>query len=236
MFRLALCENESIFYEAQEKVCRAILEKMHVEYQISVFTNSIDFIAAFITQNQRFDMILLDIVMDGVDGMELARLIRQSDQDVAIVFITSHNNFALQGYDVKALHYLMKPVDSQMLEKLINSVYTEKFFNSVLTIKSGEQHIRIPIKEIVCMEITGRRVEVSLMDGIVYYSGKLTDILNDLPKGIFIRCHQAFAVNIKNIRELSRRNATAVNGKQIPVSRTFWNNIKNAFLAQMDVN
>jgi len=179
-------------------------------------------------------MILLDIVMDGVDGIGLARKIREVDGDTAIVFITSYREYALQGYDVKALHYLMKPVDTQLLETLVRSVYTEKFLVNVLTIKSGEYHIRIPIKEIVCMEIAGRRVEVSLIDGIVYYSGKLTDILNKMPEGVFIRCHQAFAINIGNIRELTRRNAIAVNGKEIPVSRTFWDNTKSAFLRQMD--
>jgi DNA-binding LytR/AlgR family response regulator len=182
-------------------------------------------------------MILLDIVMDGVDGMELARTIRQIDETVAIVFITSHEKYALQGYDVKALHFLMKPPDPQLLENLIKSVYTEiSRVNSqvnFLTIKSGDHRIRVPIKDIVSMEISKRRVEVSLIDGIVYYSGKLTDLLDELPKGFFIRCHQAFAINIANIKELNRRNAIAINGKEIPVSRTFWNDTKAAFLKQL---
>ena len=236
MFQLALCEDKPVFSNAQKEACRKILEAQSIEHEISVFANGTDFISAFIDQKRRFDMILLDIVMDGVDGIELARMIRQHDKDAAIVFITSYDKFAILGYDVKALHYLMKPVDTQKLENLIKSVYTEKYVINVLTIKYGEQHIRVPIREIVCLETTGRRVEVSLMDGIVYYSGKLTDILGELPKGLFIRCHQAFAINIENIRELNRRCAIAVNGKEIPVSRTFWNNTKTAFLKQLDAN
>jgi len=236
MFQIAICEDKSVFSDSQMNACRTIMEKLNVEYRLSVFTNSADFIAALVTKQQRYDMILLDIVMDGVNGIELAQRIRQVDEDAAIIFITSYEKYAIQGYDVKALHYLMKSADTQLLENLIKLVYAEKHLVDVLTIKSGDHYIRIPIKEIVCMEITGRRVEVSLKDGMVYYSGKLTDILDELPKELFIRCHQAFAVNIGNIRELSRRNAIAINGKEIPVSRTFWNNTKAAFLGQMSAN
>ena len=234
MFRLAICDDQCIFSDTQARACHSIFEKLNIENKISVFTKSADFIAAFVTQHKRFDMILLDIVMDGVDGMELARTIRQIDETVAIVFITSHEKYALQGYDVKALHFLMKPPDFQLLENLIKSVYLENLQVNFLTIKSGDHHIRVPIKDIISMEISKRRVEVSLIDGIVYYSGKLTDILDELPKGFFIRCHQAFAINIANIKELTRRNAIAVNGKEIPVSRTFWNDTKTAFLRQLN--
>ena len=236
MFKIALCEDQRIISDAHVSVCQKVLEKLNTEHQISVFTTSAEFITAFTTRQQRYDMVLLDIVMDGIDGVELAREIRKVDEDAAIIFITSYAKYALQGYDVKALHYLMKPVDTQMLENLIISVYEKKFIVNSLTIKSGDQHIRVPIKEIICMETEGRRVKLSLTGGIVYYSGKLTDILSELPADLFIRCHQAFAVNIGNIRELTRQYAKAANGKEIPVSRTFWNDIKTAFLRQINVS
>ena len=234
MFHIAICEDECIFSNAHCEVCHNILENLKVEHQISIFASSTDFITAFITQQQRFDMILLDIVMDGVNGLELARRIRQKDEDVAIIFITAYDRFAVDGYDVKALRYIMKPVDIQLLEDLIRSVYKDRFLKKVLIIKSGENYKCIPIKEIICLEIAGRHVEITLTNGVERYSGKLSDILNELQKGQFIQCHQAFAVNIKNIREISRRSAIAVNGKEIPVSRTYWNNIKNAFLKKLD--
>lgn len=233
MFQLALCDDQSIVLDAHTNVCRAIFEKLNIEYQISAFASSADFILALGAGQRRFDMILLDIVIDGVDGIRLARMIREVDEDAAIVFITSYDAYALQGYDVKALHYLLKPLDPTLLESLINSVYTEKYLAAVWIVKSGERHKRIPIKEIVCMETVGRHVEVSLTGGTVNYPGKLSDILSELPAGLFVRCHQAFAVNIENIRELTRRKVIAVNGKEIPVSRTFLQGIRTAFLRQI---
>ena len=235
MFRLAICEDDRIFIDTLNETCHSILKKRNFEYEISMFTNSTEFLAAYITQQQRFDMILLDIVIDNINGIELARRIRKIDENNEIVFITSYDKYALQGYDVKALHYLMKPPDSKLLEKLIESTY-EKLTDKTITIKAGAQHIRVPISEIVSLEIMGRRVEISLMEGVVYYSGKLTDILSELPKGMFVQCHKAYAVNISNIREITNRNAIAVNGKEIPVSRTFWNDMKTAFFAKLDAD
>jgi DNA-binding LytR/AlgR family response regulator len=75
-----------------------------------------------------------------------------------------------------------------------------------------------------------RQVEVSLLDRTTHFCpGKLSDILADLQKGRFIRCHKSFAINLNNIRSLDRRYAVAVNGKEIPVGRAYWDDTNDAF-------
>lgn len=232
LYTVAICEDESVFRNSQEKICRAIFEKLNIEYHISLFASGREFYAAF-SKGTRYDLILLDIIMDEINGVELARKIREHDSDAAIIFITSNADFALQGYDVKALHYLMKPVDEAVLERLIALDYRHRFQSHFLVFKSGAQTLRIPVRDVVCLETVGRRVEVTLVNGTHYYSGKLTELLAELPRGSFVRCHQAFAVNIRNIRELARQDAVTVTGKTIPVSRTFMKDVQQAFLRQM---
>ena len=237
MFRLAICEDEDIIAEAHKELVRAILENLGLEYQISVFKNGADFLASFYGHAQRYDMMLLDIVLDGadgIDGLTLARRVRREDEDVAIVFVTANKRYALKGYDVEPLHYLIKPVSPQKLEELIKRVIYRQNRDKVLLIKSGENNVRVPIKNIVSLEITGRRIEVTLTDGTAYYPGKFTDILNELPKDIFVRCHQSYAVNIKNVREFTRQNVVTVNGKMIPVSRTYWSSLRAAFVQNVN--
>jgi DNA-binding LytR/AlgR family response regulator len=233
MYQVALCEDEKVFSEVQEKICREILDKLNIEYHIAVFDNSNDFLAAFSEEQRRYDLILLDIVMDGTNGVELARTIRESDKDAVIIFITSSREYALQGYDVNALHYLLKPVDADVLERLIVSSYQDKFQYDFFIFKSGALTQRIPIKEIIALETTGRKVTIMLPDKTLHYSGKLTELLEELPQNHFVRCHNAFAVNISNIRELTRTSAITVNGKIIPISRAFAKDTQKAFLRQM---
>jgi len=234
VYRIALCENEEIFSTEQQKLCRDIFVKMNIEYELAAFRSAEEFLDEFNNkERERFDLLILDIMMDGMDGIELAHKIREADKNAAIIFLTSHRDFALQGYDVNALHYLIKPVDAAVLERLIRSAYNEKFQDNYLVIKMGAQHLRLPVDNIICLETTGRRVEITLLDKTVYYSGKLSDLLQELPKDRFIRCHQAFAVNVKNIRELGKQDAIVASGKKIPVSRTYMSDIKKVFVRQL---
>jgi DNA-binding LytR/AlgR family response regulator len=236
VYKIALCENEEVFAAAQQKICRGIFDKMNIEYEIATFQSAEVFLNVFNTGRTRYDLLILDIMMDGMDGMELARKIREADKNATIIFLTSNRDYALQGYDVNALHYLMKPIDAVVLERLIKVAYNEKFADNFLVIKIGTQHLRIPANDIICLEITGRRVEITLLDRTVTYSGKFKDLLAELPKERFVRCHQAFAVNVKNIRELGKQEATAINGKKIPVSRTFMSDTKKVFVRQLGSN
>jgi DNA-binding LytR/AlgR family response regulator len=233
LYYVALCDDEKIYSDAQARICRKILDSLNIEYQISVFDGSVNFLTSFAKEQKRYDLILLDIVMDGANGIELAKTIRESDKDAVIIFITASREYTLQGYDVNALHYLMKPVDATILERLIKSAYNDKFQSNYFIFKSGVQNIRISTKDIISLETTGRKVEITLQNETLQYSGKLTELLAELPNDRFVRCHQAFAVNINNIRELTRQDAIAVNGKKIPISRAFLKDVQKAFLRQM---
>jgi DNA-binding LytR/AlgR family response regulator len=236
MYQIAICEDEQVFSEEHEKACRAIFDKLNTKCKTSVFPSGEEFLVSFEQHGMQYDLILLDIGMDGIDGMTLARKIRQANEDVDIVFITSNQAYISQGYDVKALHYLMKPVDMQKLERLIIEAYKKKFDDNVYIIKSGEQSIRVPVKDIVYLETEKRKVNILRLNGnSLEYSGKLKDILCGLSEWPIIRCHESFAINITNIRELiTRQKAIAVNGTEIPISRKYWDDVKDAFMRQMD--
>lgn len=234
VYKIALCEDESLYSNEQKNLCAAILDKFDINYQIEVFDSGKEFVHAFVQEQKRYDLLLLDIVMDKPDGLELAHIVRQHDKDAAIIFITSNPDFAMQGYDVNALHYLMKPVDRAVLERLILSDYHNRFKLSFFVFESGEKKIRVPLKNIVYMETVGRRVYVTLLEGTVYYTGKLTALLEKLPKEMFVRCHQSFAVNNRNILEINRRNAITVNGMTIPVSRSYLKDVQKAFLKYLN--
>ena len=230
MYKVAICEDEPVFRNEQESICRAVFEKLNIEHNLSVFSSGEDFWNTFIS-GIRYDLILLDIIMDEINGMELARKIREKDGDAAIIFITSHTGFALQGYDVNALHYLIKPLDGDLLERLIKEDYQSRFQCNFLVFKSGAQTLRIPVRDVICLETVGRRVAITLKDRTVEYSGKLSDLIED--KQQLVRCHKAFAVNPCNIRELTRTDAIATSGKKIPVSRTYIKDVQKALLKQI---
>jgi DNA-binding LytR/AlgR family response regulator len=230
LYTVAICEDEAAFRDEQEDICRGILEKLNLEHNISVFNSGTDFWNVFLT-GKRYDLILLDIILDETNGMELAKRIREHDEDVAIVFITSNPGYALQGYDVNALHYLMKPLNGDVLERLIKSDYQHRVQCHFLIFKSGAQTLRLPIRDIICLETVGRRVAITMTDKTVEYPGKLSELLDDTKQ--FVRCHKAFAISPRHIRELTRTDAIATNGHMIPVSRTHIKDVQKELLRQI---
>lgn len=232
LYRVAICEDEAVFRREQETVCRGICDKLNIDYEITAFAAGTDFMAAYVG-GARYDLLLLDIVMDELSGMELARKLRGQGSDAAIVFITSNPDYAIQGYDVGALHYLMKPLNAEALGKVIAADYRRRFSSSFLLVKSGTQTLRLPLKNIICLETVGKRVTITTLNGEIEAAAKLTDLLDYLPKGQFCRCHIGYVVNLTNIKTLSRTEAVAVGGKVIPVSRTYQKEVEKAFLKRI---
>jgi DNA-binding LytR/AlgR family response regulator len=233
MYRVAICEDEQAFSDALSKTCRDIMDGLNIEHGIIAFKSSEDFLLFSAEKKIKFDFILLDIVMGGMDGVELARVIRKTDSEAAIVFTTSSIDHVFDGYDVGALHYLTKPVDAAKLKSLIQSAYSDKYQNSIFVFKSGDSNYRLMVKDIISLETVGRKVEIAYQDRTLHCPGKLSELLERLPKGRFVRCHQGFAVNIGNIREITRFFAIAINGKKIPISRAYTKDVQKAFLANM---
>lgn len=232
LYRIAICEDEAVFRREQETVCRGICDELNLEYDLTVFETGAALMAAY-AGGARFDLLLLDIVMDQLSGMELARKLRGQGEDAAIVFITSNPDYAIQGYDVGALHYLMKPLDGGALGKIIAADHKRRFSRSDLLVKSGTQTLRLPLREIVYLETVGRRVQITTRSGAVETTAKLTELLESLPKEQFCRCHVGFVINLGNIKTLSRTDAVAVTGKAIPVSRAYLKEVEKAFLKRI---
>ena len=230
LYRIAICEDEKIIRGNLCELCRDICSKLSIDCNIFLFENSETFWDEF-SKGTRYDLLLLDVMMEKTNGMELAKNVREFDVDTTIIFITSNSDFALQGYDVKAMHYLIKPPDSDVLEKLIASDYQRRYKSNFLVFKSGNQILRIPIREIIYLETVGRKVEITLNNGKVDYPGKLSDLIDG--KEHLIRCHKAFALNITAIRELTRTDAISYNKMAIPVSRTFIKAVQQALLKQI---
>jgi DNA-binding LytR/AlgR family response regulator len=168
--------------------------------------------------------------MGEMNGMELAQKIRETDTGCEIIFLTSSPNFVYEGYEVGAFRYLQKRKDEDALKSLIKKVYEDKFRPHYLIIKSGAHIQSVAIKDISLLETTGKKVEITAAGGPFYYTGLLAELLEELPKGGFIRCHQAYAVNMAYVSEADRSEITMKNGKTISISRPYVNDVTAAYL------
>jgi DNA-binding LytR/AlgR family response regulator len=181
-------------------------------------------------EDKKYDILLLDIQMSGQSGMDLAREIRQSDTKVMIIFITGFSDYMSDGYDVSALHYLMKPIKEdklfEVLDKAVkNLTHTEK--SIVLTIDN--QTYRVPLSEIRYIEAQDHYVIVRTVSQEYKAKMSLSEIEKSLDSSFF-RCQRSFIVNLKAVRKVTRTAVVLDDMKEIPISRNLYEAVNQAII------
>ena len=183
-----------------------------------------------------FDIIILDVIMPLLNGIETAREIRQQDKGVKIVFLTSSTEFAVDSYEVKASNYLIKPVENEKLFNCIEELAEELHEKEEsIIIKNGSVFHRVEICNIEYVEAQNKHVVFTLADGskieslepLYAYEYVL------LQKNGFFKCNRSYIVNMKRIHSFDQKEITMFSGNHISVSRNSQKNFKEAYFEHL---
>ena len=193
------------------------------------FTSCEALLAAVQKQSQPYQLILLDIEMRGIDGIETAKRLRKLLPDCYIIFITSHDEFALTGYEVAAFRYLVKPVQPEKLTEAISAVRAELSDHITLHVEDGPVEALLRVKDIYYIEAQDKRVRVVLKDTAFSDRRGIDEIERALAGEDFFRVHRSYLINFRYVARLDKNEILLVSGEQIPLSRLRKKAFKNAF-------
>ncbi|MFZ0668644.1 MAG: LytTR family DNA-binding domain-containing protein [Acidimicrobiales bacterium] len=187
---------------------------------VSVAQNATDALRQL--RYDKFDLVLLDIRMPGLDGLELARVLGRFSEPPVIVFVTAHEEHALEAFDVGAAGYLLKPIDRERLEQILRRVVgpEEEDFETV-PVETGGRTVLISRQDITWVEAAGDYVRIHLRDGPSYLLRTSMSVLEEQWTG-FVRIHRTYLVALHEIQELrtdGQRTSVKVAGTELPVSR-----------------
>ena len=198
------------------------------QFTVSVFDDGARVVERY---TPSYDILLLDIEMKEMDGMTAARRIRERDEKVVIVFITAAPQYAISGYEVRALSYLLKPVPwfafSQELKKSIDMVRRNEG-DSVLIETSGGQ-MRLDLSDILYFESIRHTIVIHTLEGKLSINGTLKDMETKLADYSFFRSNSCYLVNLKHISGVVDQDCVMSNGEKLRVSRPR----KKAFLTAL---
>ncbi len=186
-----------------------------------------------IKENSRqYDLYFLDIFMeDSMNGIDLARLVRQQDEEAVICFISSSNEFYREAYDLYAVQYLLKPVQAEEVHNLLDRVSKSLLRNRErsLCFKWRGQTGTIPYGNILFISSSEHTVFIYCKNGVVQEcKGKLSEIALQAGGDVFMRCHQSFLVNMYQVDSL-KGNELMVSGHPIPISRRYYTEVKRRY-------
>lgn len=237
MFRIAVCDNDT---EDLNRLCEWLREYFEscdeTEGGFWALTSPDELLS--MTKNQIFDVYLLDIIMPGINGIELARKIRSLDNGGQIIFITSSREYAFEAFGIRAQQYLEKPIDKQSLFSeldIARQTLILKKEHSQVNVVTREGVTVLYIDEIMYIENVDRSSVYVLTGG-----ARIEGVSNRVPfensvSGLekhfdFIQPHKSYFVNMCHVRMLRPDDFVLDNGKEIPISRKRFSNTKKAYL------
>ena len=226
MITIAICDDDN----GQIIALKKMLTEWNSQTIINEYSSAEQFL--FNYPDASCDLLLLDIEMGDMNGMELAKALRAKDDMLPIIFITGFSEYMGDGYDVEALHYLLKPVEKEKLFRALDRyAYRHKPKNRII-LPSGvcNGSVVTASNNIVYVEAFGKKTQVNLKSGkkITCPLG-LSAVSEKLGQG-FVSCHRSYIVNLEFISSVSKNEITMDSGEKIPISRRLYDSVNRAFI------
>lgn len=230
-YHIAICDDDTAQVGQLKGIVTQWAEDTGVNARIDCFGGAEAFWFAY-KGDESFDILLLDVEMKGMDGIRLAKQLRADSCKAEIIFITSHFEFVGEGYEVDALHYLIKPVDEEKLRAVLARaaarLATEPPFVMVAcegdTIKLYEADILYAESFLHDLAIHTETKQYRVKENISAFEQRLT--------ADFFRAHRSYLVNLKKIVRIGRTSVTLKNGVELPLARGKYDQINRAFIAR----
>ncbi len=211
-YKIAICDDEPLHIE---KIRNILLDEETDTYTSpTVLLNTI-------FSGKRYDVLFLDIMMPEIDGISLARELRELDEDMLIIFITSKIEFIQTGYEVKAFRYLLKDQIDTGLPKIWKDIEKELLdrADTYFTYDFERKTYRYPCRDVLYLESNLRRIILHTNRDIAVLYGKLDNFAIKYP--MFVRIHKSYLVNRRHIRTISAGMVVLSNGDVLPISRKY---------------
>ena len=227
-YQIAICDDNKSDTEYILSLTKEWANKFGVLINVDIFYSAESFLFNY-AENNAYDILLLDIEMGKMDGVSLAKILRNENETIQIIFITGYTDYISEGYDVSALHYLVKPVKKEKLfsvfERAVNKI---KKNEKILNLEINNEMVRIPIRQIKYSSVMGNYVTIYAKD---IYTIRMT--LAELEKNLderFYRAGRSVIVNLTNINRVTKTQIKLNDGTIIPLPRGAYGEINRAII------
>ncbi|NLX18400.1 MAG: response regulator transcription factor [Desulfobulbus sp.] len=194
------------------------------------FQNATDLLASM--ESRDYDLLLLDMLMPGINGMQAAREIRERNSKIEIVFLTSSPEYAVESYSVRAHYYLLKPATGEKLFPILDRLIIDfRRPEDALCIKTQSSVFNLPYGKIEYIEVNSKRLYFYLTDGTMReIPGTLADFEQTILKRPgFIKVHRSYLMNLQWVQELQQGEIVTAIGRRVPVARKAYPQVRTAY-------
>ena len=218
MYRFLVIEDEEEAGESLLAQLQRYFDDRGIDARIDWMRSAFDFLEF----KQRWDLVFMDIALPGISGMEAAQLLREKDSETLLIFVTDLAQFAVKGYEVDALDFVVKPVNyqslSMRLDRAMRILADKKEKNVFLSTRFGARVF--PVSALVYAEVRGHNLEYHLEDETIVMRGTMAKLSDEMDSAQFIRISNSCLVNADRIRSIEGSVIKMSNGDELAISRT----------------
>jgi len=221
---IAIVDDEKVIREQ----ISSLIEKQIPDCYLKAYATGEELLAV----EKRFDIVFLDIQMDGMDGIETARMLREKQDEMVLIFVTGNREYVFDALDLYAFHYLLKPVDESKFREVLARAALEvakKKKKRVLFIK--KRNLTLDQADILYIESRAKKVEIHTKGtkGTIEIYATMEELENQLGED-FYRCHRAYIVNMAHITEYDNDSITITNGDKICLTKKKYGDFVKAYM------
>ena len=227
--RIVICDDE-------KRICAILAEKVGKicpDAEIITYASGKELLNA----DELPDILLLDIRMPEISGMDVAKILRDRDWRKILIFITGEEDQVFNSFDLRAFHFLVKPVADKKLKEVLDNARKElERYGDIsgkkdkyIEIQSGTSHIRINLSKLLYAEVYDRKTILHMKDESIEYYGQLS-ALEELVGKDFYRIHRSYLVNMKYVERYDRTSVTTLGGDNSPIARREYDGFLKAYM------
>lgn len=228
--KVAIVEDETPHAEALQDLLRQWSKEHQVLIDVALFDSGEAISSAC---EDPFDLVFMDIQMDGMNGISAARQLRQQGFHGQLVFLTSFSEYVFDGYEVQALNYLMKPVSYEKIAKCMDYV-EQKLHDDHYTFRDHDSVTRIAYSKIIYFCSANHYTQIITTEGDFRQRESLQIVFSHLPSR-FLFCHRTIIVNMEHVSKLKGRELALSNGVIVPISQTYLQDVRSALMSYADM-
>ena len=227
--KIALCDDSSIF-------------RNDVRVKVEAYFNSLDIIIDEYESGESllkalqilsYDLLILDIEMGGIDGIETAKRIRNGGSDMPIILLTSHTEFAMDGYELGVYRFLAKPVQEEKLFSALDQLIQKMGEEQKVMLRVDGDDIIVKVNDIMYVSASNVYLDVVTKDKTYLIRKKLKDLMKELPEDMFIQVHRSNIVNVNYVKSINNGAVVMQDGENISATKQKASDLKMLLMKGM---